>query len=137
MMSKSLCQGWCVSCTGSRVPSICKRFCDFNGCCFSWGVPGLGHFQGGLFAGTTPFLLLVPPGLHSLHKSGWFVVQRSGFSLAKIQGASGVVLCPCGVLFSVLAGCFVSGPAVAGCGCRRVLLNFGGGGRLLAGLLAA
>ena len=66
------------------------------------------------------------------------MVQRSDFSLAKIQGASGLALDPC-VLFSVLAGCLVSGLAVAGvggCGCRRVLLIFGGGGRLLAGLLA-
>ena len=70
------------------------------------------------------------------------MVQRSDFSLAKVQGASGMALDPC-VLFSVvalLAGCLVSGLAVAsvrGCGCRRVLFIFGGGGRLLAGLLAA
>ena len=66
------------------------------------------------------------------------MVQRSDFSLAKIQGASGLALGPC-VLFSVLVGCLVSGLAVAGvggCGCRCVLLIFGGGGRLLAGLLA-
>ena len=70
------------------------------------------------------------------------MVQRSDFFLAKMQGASGLGLEPC-VLFLVVAlpdGCLVSGLAVAwvfGCGCRRVLLIFGGGGWLLAGLLAA
>ena len=38
------------------------------------------------------FLLLVPLGLHSLRMTGWFMVQRSDFSPAKIQGASGVAL---------------------------------------------
>ena len=50
-----------------------------------------------------------------------------------------MALGPC-PLFLVLAGCLVSGLAVAGvggCGCQCVLINFGGGGRLLAGLLAA
>ena len=54
--------------------------------------------------------------------TGWFMVQSSDFSSAKIQGASGVALDPC-VLFSALVGCLVSGLAVAGvggCGCRRV-----------------
>ena len=41
------------------------------------------------------------------------MVQRSDFSSAKIQGASGVALGPC-VLFSVLVGCLVGGLAVAG-----------------------
>ena len=49
------------------------------------------------------------------------MVQRSDFSLAEVQGASGLALDPC-VLFSVwlLVGCLVSGLAVAGvgsCGC--------------------
>ena len=74
------------------------------------------------------FLLLVPSGLSLTHQTGWFMVQRSDFSLAKIQGASGLALDPC-VLFSVwvLVGCLVSGLAVAGvagCDCRRVLLIF-------------
>ena len=62
--------------------------------------------------------------------------------MAKVQGASGLALGPC-VLFSVvalLAGCLVSGLAVVrvcGCGCGRVLFIFGGGGWLLAGLLAS
>ena len=61
------------------------------------------------------------------------MIQRSDFSLAKIQGASGLALDPC-VLFSVvalLAGCLVSGLALVrscGCGCGCVLLIFGGGG---------
>ena len=69
-----------------------------------------------------PFLLLVPSGFPPLRMAGLFMVQRSGFSLAKVQGASGVALDPW-VLFSVLVGCLVSGLAVAGvggCGCRRV-----------------
>ena len=51
-------------------------------------------------------------------------------SLAKLQGPLGLALGPC-VLFSVLllAGFLVGGLAVAGvrgCGCRRMLLIFGG-----------
>ena len=70
------------------------------------------------------------------------MVRCSDFSLAKVQGASGLVLGPC-VLFSVvalLASCSVNGLAVAwvfGCGCRRALFISGGGGWLLAGLLAS
>ena len=75
-----------------------------------------------LNAGISQFLLLSPLGLHSLCMKGWFMVQCSDFSSAKIQGASGVALDPC-VLFSALVGCLVSGLAVAGvggCGCRCV-----------------
>ena len=84
------------------------------------------------------FLFLVPSGLHSPHMTGWFMGQRSVFSSDNIQGASCVALAPY-VLFSALAGCLVSGLAVAGvggCGCRRVFI-FGGNGWSLAGLLAA
>ena len=41
------------------------------------------------------------------------MVQRSDFSWAKIQGASGLALGPC-VLFSSLSSCLVSGLALAG-----------------------
>ena len=71
---------------------------------------------------TIHFFLLVPSGPHSLRMTGLFMLQRSDFSSAKIQGALGVALGPC-VLFLALAGCLVGGLAVAGvggCGCRRV-----------------
>ena len=86
--------------------------------------------------------MLAPTGLPFTLRAGWFMVQRSDFSMAKIQGASGLALGPC-VLFSVvalLAGFLVSGLAVAwvrGCGCRLMLFIFWWGGWLLAGLLAA
>ena len=66
-------------------------------------------------AGAKEFLLLVPSGLYSHRMAVCFMVQRSDFSLAKIQGASGVALDPC-VLFLALAGRLVSGLAVTGVG---------------------
>ena len=59
------------------------------------------------------FWLLVPSGLHSLRMAGYFMVRRSDFTFAKLQGASGVALGRW-VLFSALAGCLVSGLAAAG-----------------------
>ena len=53
-----------------------------------------------------------------------FLIQRSDFSPAKIQGTFGVALGPC-VLFLALVCYLVGGLAVAGvggCGCRRVRL---------------
>ena len=54
-------------------------------------------------------------GLSLTQQTGRFMVQRLKFSLAKMQGALGLALGPC-VLSSVwlLAGCLVSGLAVAG-----------------------
>ena len=95
---------WHPLCTEGVVPP------DHGGA--GLGLCGLGVFwYGGKVLAElygTGFLLLVPSGLHSLRKSGWFMVQRSDFSSAKIQGASGRALDPC-VLFSVLVGCLVGG----------------------------
>ena len=67
------------------------------------------------------------------------MVRRSEFFFAKSFGLGAG---PTRAVFGgwLLVGCLVGGLAVAwvcGCGCRRVLLIFGGGGWLLAGLLAS
>ena len=60
--------------------------------CITW-MPGKVLFHLLFALGPTfvdleaPFFLLPPSGLHSLQQTGWFMVQRSDFSLAKIQGA--------------------------------------------------
>ena len=48
-----------------------------------------------IFLALCSFLLRGPSGLSLTLQSGWFMVQRSDFSLAKIQGASGLALDPC------------------------------------------